>query len=668
MGLGAQPDSRRVQEIVRAFQSGDLKQAEAGARKMVRRHPAHPFGSMMLAAICRKQGRHAEALPHLQKLVALTPGDAGAHLNLGNVLRDLGRPVDALRSYQAAQALQPALPRLALLMGGVAMDLGRWEEAIGHYRRALDQDGWQPESALNLGICLENTGRAGEALEHYRQAVAALPGDGRLWAALADVCHDLNRYADALEASTRAVAVAPGSRDAWINHGVILHDNGLLQASLDAFSRALALDTGSLLARSNRLFGLHFLGTPPDTFRSEALAYAAAARQGVVPYTDWPVRDAGPLRVGLLSGDLRSHPVGYFLRALLPHLDGARLSLHVFSNAPVRDTVSEELQAHVAEWVEVLPLNDEQLAARIRESRIHVLLDLSGHTAHNRLPVLVRRPAPVQLSWLGYFATTGLAEVDGVIVDPVSVPEDSPEWFAETRLALPATRLCFAPPGVELAVGEPPCLEHGRVTFGCFSNLRKISDPVLANWGTLLATLPDSRLILMAKQFHDPGLVAAFRDRATQAGLDPTRLELRPPVAREAYYQAYREVDVMLDTWPYPGGTTTVDALWMGVPVLTLSGDRMLARQGESLLAAAGLDDWVARTPEDWVRRGTRLASDPAALAALRAGLRQRMLASPLMDAAGFARHWTDLVEGAWRRWGAAWVESCPEGDRGGLD
>jgi predicted O-linked N-acetylglucosamine transferase (SPINDLY family) len=279
-----------------------------------------------------------------------------------------------------------------------------------------------------------------------------------------------------------------------------------------------------------------------------------------------------------------------------------------------------------------------------------VLFDLAGHTAHNRLPVFAYKPAPVQATWLGYFATTGVAEIDYLLADATSVPPAHHEHFTETIWYLPDTRLCFTPPRDAPEVSPLPALRQGRVTFGSFQNLAKLNDAVFALWARVLAALPGSRLRLQNKQLADAAVREQLGRRLQQAGIAAERVALHGPAARAAYLAAHGEVDLILDTFPFPGGTTTCEALWMGVPTLTLAGDRLIGLQGASLLAAAGLNDWIAVTPDEYVDQALAFARELPALARLRGGLRARLLASPLCDAPRFARHFEAAVRAMWQR------------------
>jgi predicted O-linked N-acetylglucosamine transferase (SPINDLY family) len=355
-----------------------------------------------------------------------------------------------------------------------------------------------------------------------------------------------------------------------------------------------------------------------------------------------------------VSGDLHGHPVGYFLDGVLTSLAAkfsANLELFAYATRACEDETSKRLRASCKAWHSALGLSDSALALRIREDGIDILIDLSGHTAGNRLPVFAWKPAPIQVSWLGYFATTGVAAIDYFIADPWTLPPDQEAFFTEKVWRLPETRLCFTPPSARVDVNVLPALSNGYVTFGCFNNLSKMNDAVVQLWARVLNAVPASRLFLKYQQLAEASIRQSTRERFAVHGIAADRLIFEDYVPRVNYLAAYHRVDIGLDPFPFPGGTTTVEALWMGIPVLTLSGERFLARQGVGLLMNAGLPEWIASDHDDYVARAVAHASDLQGLAALRARLRQQVLASPIFDAPRFAKHFEAALREMWLTW-----------------
>jgi predicted O-linked N-acetylglucosamine transferase (SPINDLY family) len=359
------------------------------------------------------------------------------------------------------------------------------------------------------------------------------------------------------------------------------------------------------------------------------------------------------LRIGYVSADFREHPVAWFLEPILAAHDHERFEIVCYAAAAHRDVVTERLQRCADRWRSIAEVSDDRAANLIREDGIDILVDLSGHTGGNLLLVFARKPAPVQASYLGYLGTTGLTAIDYTITDALADAPGLTEAHYEEQLArLPVCAFCYQPGPAPDVAPEPPALRSSRVTFGCLNTLAKVSDEVLARWARLLLAVPGSRLGLPG----GPGKRALERVRASPArgGVAPEQtLFLEPAATRFDYLMRYHEIDICLDPFPCNGVTTTCDALWMGVPVVTLAGQACAARQGVRFLSTVGLDDLIAAGPEEYVRVARDLAADAPRLTALRRGLRERMLGSPLMDPPRLTRHLEAAYVGMWERFAA---------------
>lgn len=606
-GAGAAPQSRPSQQEVSVlgglFNQGRYAEMEIPARSLTVRYPGHGIGWKALGMSLMRQGRNAEALEPLQKAAKLLPGDFDTHYDLGLVIQEQGRPAEAEACFRRTLELKPDFAEAHNNLGILLGMQGRFPEAEASFRRALKIWPGFAEAHNNLGIVLERQGSLAEAEASYR----------------------------------RALEINPDYVEAHDNQSVIL----------------LKIKPEYTEAQSNQLFTLNStFGHSPEYCLEQARQFGRmVASKANKRFSSWPLCATPPkrLRVGVVSGDLNNHPVGYFLESILAHLDPTRLELVAYPTHLKSDELTQRIKPYFAEWKPLSGLDDEAAAWLIHADGVHVLLDLSGHTAHNRLPIFAWKPAPVQVSWLGYFATTGMAEMDYLLADEVGLPDaSSREQYTETIKYLPDTRLCFTAPEVGVPVAALPALANGHITFGCFQNLFKVGDAVLTAWGKILAALPGARLRMQCKQLDTPLLQEQWGQRLRRCGIDPARVKMLGAVPRATYLAAHNEVDMILDTFPYPGGTTTCEALWMGVPTLTLAGGSLLARQGASLLSAAGLKDWVAGDEAEYVAKAISLAGDIAMLSGLRAGLRQQVLASPLFDAPRFARN---LEAALWEMW-----------------
>jgi len=613
----AAPTQAQIQALVALYNQGQYTEVEKKARQLTVRFPKYGFGWKLLGGALQGLGRLAESVEIKQKSVALTPNDAEAFYNLGNGLKKLGRLDEAEACYKKAIALKP-------------------QDAGSYY---------------NLGLTLEALGRTHEAESYYRTVISLTPQHVEAHNNLGVVLNDQSRLEEAESCYRTALALNPNYMEAHCNLGVVLKDQGRLQESEASYRQALALNPQHLRVYSSLFVSLNYSDHYSREFcLQEAKQFGAlATQQASNKLTSWlcepqPER----LRIGFVSGDFCDHVVSHFLENLLAQLGNSRLDLFAYPSFLKTDEVTERIKGYFTAWQPIASLTDMEAAQLIHQDKLHILVDLSGHTAKNRLPLFAYQAAPVQVTWLGYWATTGVAEIDYILVDKVGVPEQHQAHFSEQLFYLPETRLCFSAPKFAIPVTPLPALSNGFVTFGCFQNLSKVTDAVLSVWGKILARIPAAQLRFQSKQLGDKKFIALFYDRLARFGIHPAQVSLHSASSRPEYLAAHSAVDFILDTFPYTGGTTTCEALWMGVPTLTLAGETLLARQGASLLAAAGLSDWIVETEENYIAQAIAFAADLDALATLRQGLREQVLASPLFDAPRFAHHFEQAM---WTMW-----------------
>lgn len=628
---------------------GRNAEAEAPYRRAIERAPGQAELHLSLANVLSALGLRTEAEGSLRRAIELEPNNVTAHTNLGVVLRDLGRPAEAERSCRRALELKPNAFRALNNLGNALRDLGRAPEARECYQRAIERKPDYAVAHANLANVLSGLGQLSEAEASCRRALQLRPDDGATYNVLGTILQRATRLSEAKAAFERAVALSPRSAEAHNNLGNLLRELGEQQASEAELGAAVALDPRAFEAHSNLLFGMHQRRSGAAEMLAAARAYGRSVSATVARRFDTFRCEPEPrrLRVGLVSGDLREHVVAYFLEGVLAGLDRSRIEVIAYPTLVADDARAARLRALCDGWRPLVGLDDDAAASLIHQDGVHVLLDLAGHTAHNRLPVFARRPAPVQATWLGYFDTTGVDEMDWLLADEVSLPRAQWSRFTERIWYLPDTRLCFTAPEGAPAVAPLPAARNGHPTFGCFQDLAKLNDDVLDVFSRVFRALPSARLRVQSRQLGDPGVVAALRQRLSRRGIGA--FELHGPGSRAAYLAAHGEVDILLDTFPYNGGTTTCEALWMGVPTVTLAGDDMIGLQGAALLSAAGLADWVAADADAYVRKAVAFASDLPALGALRASLRAQVEKSPLFDARRFAQNLEHALMGMWQ-------------------
>jgi len=667
---------------------GKWAEAAATYRRLLEMKPDYIEAHNNLGNALQAQGKPAEAVACYRRALALKPDFTEAHYNLGKALQGLGETDAAVACYRKALSLKPdylevhynlgillqtvgqqtaaaeAFRRVLTLkpdfaeaynnLGIVLQAQDKPQEAVANYLRAIDLQPGFAEAYNNLGNALRAIGRLEEAESSFRRALEFKPGYAEAHNNLGILLNESGELDEAVAIYRRAIELQPDFAEAYNNLGITLKDLGELDEAIASFRRALDLRQDYAEAHSNLLFCLNYLpGQSVSQCLDEARNFGTLASSRVsARFSDWRCEANPPrLRVGLVSGDFSNHPVGFFLENMLAHVNSSEIELFAYQANRGQDELTVRLHSRFASWKLLAGLNDEAAARLIHEDGIHVLLDLSGHTRENRLPVFAWKPAPVQATWLGYFATSGIAEMDYIVADPVTVPEAHRNHFTETVWYLPDTRFCFSPPvtGTPLEPSPLPALRKGHITLGCFQKLAKINEEVLATWARVMQLLPQATLRMQDRLFRSVAMRERMQHRLARHGIDPARVRLEKSVPRLEYLAAHAKVDFILDTFPFAGGTTTCEALWMGVPTLTLAGDNMAARQGASLLSCAGLSDWIAADVEDYVTKAVAHAADLEKLSRLRAGLRGQVLASPLFDGPGFAANFEMALWGMWR-------------------
>lgn len=507
--------------------------------------------------------------------------------------------------------------------------------------------------ALGTALCLQ--GRMEAALPFLREAARLMPRNAEVFNSLGNALKNLGRLEESLEVLGRAALLNPRDPDLFNLLAGTHADVGQIDKALMCYRRALTIDPQHLCAYSNMLLVCQYHPKlDPQAAFEEACRFGDMARRMARPWHSWPNAPdvARRLRVGLVSADFGSHPVGRFLQGILKKTDPAVLEIFAYSNRnDAEDAVTRSIKRSVAIWRDIWGIADEKVAQLIHDDAIDILVDLGGHTGGGRPSLFAWKPAPVQVAWLGYFATTGVREIDYILADRWVLPPDEEAYFVERPWRLPDIYYCYTPPMVPMQVAPLPAQSTGNITFGCFNNLTKVSDQVIACWSRILDALPASRLFLKSKQLRDDGFREKLLQRFAIHGILAEKLILEPDSPRRAYLAAFGRVDIALDPFPFPGGATTVEGLWAGVPVVTLRGDRFIAHQGETILHAVGLDDWIAADTDDYVAKTLHFSADIRALATLRAGLRVQVLQSPLFDAKRFARNLEAALRDMWRTW-----------------
>jgi predicted O-linked N-acetylglucosamine transferase (SPINDLY family) len=574
-----------------------------------------------LALQHHKAGNLDAAEQIYRQVLSIEPGNADALHLLGMVAYQRGQFAEAIESLNQAIALKASVPEFHNNLGEAYRAVGQADNAIVCYRRALALNEKYAEAHNNLGIVLNLKDKLEEAVASYRVALACKP----------DFAEAYNNLGNALQAQ------------------------GQLDEAVACFRKAVTSKPDFNTAHSNMLLCMCF----SPVYGPEAMAadhrvwndrHACPLAAQIKPHEN----DRNPerrLRVGYVSSDFRAHAISNFFEPLVAAHDHENVEVFCYAGGAVSDQVTSRLQASAGAWRKIMGMNDEAVADRIYTDKIDILVDLSGHTAGHRLLVFARKPAPVQVTYLGSLTTTGLTAIDYKLTDRFLTPDGTAERFSEELFRLPHCFVCYQPPQGAPHVAPLPSSKGGQVTFGSFNNLSKLTPAVAGLWAQILHALPDARLVLKYASLTDAGQRKRFLDLFAQNGIPADRIELLSGTLAPAHLADYSRVDIGLDPFPYNGCTTTCEALWMGVPVITLAGVMSYSRFGVSLLSNLGMEDLIAMTPEAYVEKAVALAKGRRRLAALRAELRPRMAASVLCDAKAFARDVEQAYRSMWRRW-----------------
>jgi predicted O-linked N-acetylglucosamine transferase (SPINDLY family) len=616
-----------VQELfelgVAHHRAGRVGEAVGLYRQILEVDPTHAEAMLMMGIASQQMGRPGEAVEWIGRAIAVDPTNPGYYVNFGNALRSAGDMKGAVAAYRNAIGIQPALA-----------------------------DAWN-----NLGGALQESGEVTDAIEAHRKALSLRPDFVQAWYNLGGAFSRVHRIDEAIEAYGRALESRADFDAAQVNRANLLRHVGRLDESIAALRRVVEMRP-TPVALSNLIYDCYFHPGYDTTQIGHWLSkwnelFGKPLAKEIRPLSN--SRDPERrLRIGYVSPDFNGHPAGRFFLPLVAHHDHTRFEVICYSDVSDADAVTNQIRSHVDVWRDTRTLSDEQLAARVREDRIDVLIDLTLHLAQNRMLAFARKPAPVQATWLAYPGSSGLTTMDYRISDPhLDPPGKNDEFYSEKTLLLPDCYWCYDPQCPAVEVGELPAVSNGYVTFGCLNNFAKVTEVTIRLWAQILRRVSNSRLILLAPE----GSARDWFSGVMRAcGIDAGCIEFVDRLPRQQYMETYRRIDVSLDTFPCNAHTTAFDSLWMGVPIVSLYGTTAMSRGGLSILANLGMQDWCTDDPTNFVEIAVRTAADVQSLFEIRRTLRSRLKNAPLMDGPRFAQNMEQLYRDVW----SAWCKTSP--------
>jgi predicted O-linked N-acetylglucosamine transferase (SPINDLY family) len=632
---------------------GKLDAAVACHRRALELRPDYAEAHSNLGVALNDQGELDAAVACHRRALELKPELAWLHTNLGVALNNQGKLDESVACYHRALELKPGFAGAHNNLGNALKDQGKLDDAVASYRRALELAPDYAEAHSNLGVALNDQGRLGEAVGCYHRALELKPDYAEAHNNLGHALRDQGKSEEAIRCHRRALELKPGFAEAYSNLGNALKDQGKLDEAAACYRRALELKPDSAGVHSNLLYLRIFC--PGDDAQAIFEEHRRWNRQHADPLARFIQPHSNDrsfhrrLRVGYVSPDFRKHAESFFTAPLLSAHDHQNFEIFCYADVTCPDRITARLRSCADVWQNISGLTDERVAQLVRQDKIDILVDLTMHMARNRLLVFARKPAPVQVCWLAYQGTTGLSTIDYRLTDSyIDPPGLHDHYYSEESVRLADAFWCYDPLANEPGITDLPAWDSGYITFGCLNNFCKVNSLVLRQWAQVLKAVDRSQLVLLAAEgSHRQETL----DVLELEDVKPDRVTFVAKLPRAQYLELYHRIDIGLDTFPYTGQTTSLDAFWLGVPVITLVGQTAVARAGLSLLINLGLPELIAETPEQFVSIAVELTNDLPRLRNLRKTLRDRLQASPLMDAPRFARNVEAAYREMWRRW-----------------
>jgi|ETNmetMinimDraft_16_1059900.scaffolds.fasta_scaffold00055_35 predicted O-linked N-acetylglucosamine transferase (SPINDLY family) len=667
-------------------QKRDLKVAEKLYKKILKLNPNHFESNFYLGIISAQTNNFNKAKQLLNKAIQIQPNFIDAHYNLGNVQNELGEFEQAASSYQKAIEIQPNYANAHYNLGLILKKLGKFEKAISSYKKAIEinpnfiaaynnlgivfkelkeferaRNSYQKAIEIqpnyasahyNLGNVQNELGEFEQAASSYQKAIEIQPNYASAYNNLGNVQNELGVFEQAASSYQKAIEIQPNYASAYHNLGFLLSNLGKYDEATQSCRQAIKIKTDYAKAYSMLLFNLNYkTDFNPNLYLTEARKFRINCKpKKSLSFKHQYEKKPTKLRLGLISADFGNHPGGFHTLSTLRELRKKNFELIAYTTTERRDEFSYHFRPLFSKSHSIEKKKDEEVVEQIVKDGIHILMDLQGHSAKNRLPIFMYKSAPIQVSWLGQ-GSTGILEIDYFIGSPLTIPKNEENHYVEKILRLPEIEHCFTPPDFNVAINNLPALKNNFVTFGCINKLTKVNDDVIALWSKVLSSVPNSKLFLKSTELDDQKIVENTHKRFKKNKIDKNRLILhgKSPTRKEVL-ETYNEIDIALDPFPFQGNTSTEEAVWMGVPVLTLKGNRFLFHFGESINSNLNMHDWIAKNYDEYVSKAIKFSSNLDELSKIRMNLRQIALQSPVFDAPRFAEHFSKMLWDMWKK------------------
>ncbi len=647
------PSDEDIKFILKLFNSNKFIEANKEVEKKIVNYPDSSILHNILGAILAQQNHLEQAIASYKKALSIDPNYPQAYNNLGTAFQKLNKNEEAIFNYKKAISIKNNFAEAYNNLGGVIYETNRIKDSLDYYEKAIKIKPDFFEAYHNLGLAYQDLGKTKEALENFNKAIKIKPDFIKAYNSLGTALCTATKFGEAIKNYNKAIEINPNYEKPYNNLGNVLSDLGNYDEATIAYKKAINIKSDYAMAYSNLLFNLNYKqNLDLNLYLSVAKDFRLNC-QTIKKKLNFKYQyDKNPkkLRVGLVSADFGYHPGGFFTLSTLRELQKKNFDFIAYATTNREDELSHYFKPLFLKWHSVEKKKDEEIVEQIFKDGIHILIDLQGHSAKNRLPIFIYKSAPIQATWLGQ-GSSGIPEIDYFIGSPHTTPKNEEKYYVEKVFRLPEISQSFTAPEFDIKISELPALKNNFITFGSINKLTKINDEVVSLWSKVLLSISNSKLLLRNKNFADQQVTENMYKKFEKHEINRKRLILLgESKTRKEILETYNKIDIALDTFPFQGNTTTCEAVWMGVPVLTLKGNRYLFHFGESINENLNMKEWVANNYQEYISKAVKFTSNLDELSKLRINLRKIALNSPVFDAPRFANYFSDMLWEMWKK------------------
>jgi len=644
------PPEKEIKFILELINSNKIAEAENDLNKKMLIYPNSSILFNIRGAILASRNALDEAIINYKKSIKINANYAQAYNNLGIAFHKLNKTDLAIENYKKALKLKKNFAEALNNLGNAYIDFDQPKDSLQYFNKALEFNSSYAEAYNSMGAANEKLGNKSDALKNYQKAIEIRPDYAEAYNSLGTLYSSLSKFDKSLSNYKKAIQLKKNYEKAYNNLGNLLNSLGKFNEATNAYKEAIKIKPNYPKAYSNLLFNLIYkTDFDLNYYLSEAKKFRLNCKIiKKLKFTYKYETNPKKLRVGFVSADFGNHPGGFFTLGLLRELRKKDFELIAYPTIERKDEFSHHFKSLFSKWSPIKNKDDENVVKQIINDGIHILIDLQGHSAKNRLPIFIYKPAPVQVTWLGQ-GSTGISEIDYFIGSNHIIPKDEEKHYVEKVLRLPEISQCFTPPDFDLKIENLPAIKNNFITFGCVNKLAKVNDEVIALWSKILSSVPNSKLLLKNKLLNSKEIIETTIQRFKKQNVKKEQLILEgESKTRKELLNIYNKIDIALDPFPFQGNTTSIEAAWMGVPMITLKGNRYISHFGESINSNLDMPNWIAENYKDYILKAKKFSSDINNLSKIRTNLRQTCLQSPVFDSKRFSKHFDQML---WKIW-----------------